>query len=165
MKKNNSLPIFGVGPIYVLSCLSLTILGLILNHLGYLEIGKVDKAKTLFVIIGFILIILGLYLWVKAVLIQKINARVKDEILITNGVYGIVRNPVYTAFIYIFTGILLFAKKLSLVSLANYFLDIFDNFDEKKRRKMAKGQVRQGIWLVLQESKSNNTMVSKKISN
>lgn len=36
-------------------------------------------------------------------------------------------------------------KKLSLVSLANYFLDIFDNFDEKKRRKMAKGQVRQGI--------------------
>lgn len=96
MKKNNSLPIFGVGPIYVLSCLSLTILGLILNHLGYLEIGKVDKAKTLFVIIGFILIILGLYLWVKAVLIQKINARVKDEILITNGVYGIVRNPVYT---------------------------------------------------------------------
>lgn len=71
MKENNSLPIFGVGPIYVLSCLILTILGLVLNYKGYLEIGKVGQAKTLFVIFGFILIILGLYLWVKAVLIQK----------------------------------------------------------------------------------------------
>lgn len=121
MKKNNSLPIFGVGPIYVLSCLVLTILGLVLNYKGYLEIGKVDKAKTLFVIIGFILIILGLFLWVKAVLIQKINARVKDEMLITNGVYGIVRNPVYTAFICIFTGILLFAKNYLLLVLPIIF--------------------------------------------
>lgn len=121
MKKNNSLPTFGVGPIYVLSCFALTVLGLVLNYRRYLEIAKVDKAKTVFVIIGFILIIFGLYLWIKAVLIQKINAKVKDEILITDGVYGIVRNPVYTAFICIFTGILLFAKNYLLLVLPIIF--------------------------------------------
>lgn len=121
MKKNNSLPIFGVGPIYVLSCFALTVLGLVLNYRGYLEIAKVNKAKTVFIIIGFILIILGPYLWIKAVLIQKINAKVKDEILITDGVYGIVRNPVYTAFICIFTGILLFAKNYLLLVLPIIF--------------------------------------------
>ena len=121
MKKNNSLPIFGVGPIYVLSCFALTVLGLVLNYRGYLGIAKVNKAKTVFIIIGFILIILGPYLWIKAVLIQKINAKVKDEILITDGVYGIVRNPVYTAFICIFTGILLFAKNYLLLVLPIIF--------------------------------------------
>ena len=121
MKKNNSLPIFGVGRIYVLSRFALTVLGLVLNYRGYLEIAKVNKAKTVFIIIGFILIILGPYLWIKAVLIQKINAKVKDEILITDGVYGIVRNPVYTAFICIFTGILLFAKNYLLLVLPIIF--------------------------------------------
>lgn len=121
MKKNHDLPIFGVGPIYVLSCLLLTILGLILNYRGYLEIAKVGQPKVIFVFMGLILIILGLYLWVKAVLIQKINAKVKDETLITDGVYGLVRNPVYTAFICIFTGILLFAKNYLLLILPIIF--------------------------------------------
>lgn len=85
------------------------------------------------------MIFFGLYLWVRAVLIQKINANVKAEILITGGVYGIVRNPVYTAFIFIFTGILLFAKNYFFIDLANNLLGVFDNIYESKRRKMAKG--------------------------
>lgn len=115
MKSNKPhLPIFGVGPIYILSCFALTTLGLILDYKGFLELGKASQISLLFVALGIFMIIFGLYLWVRAVLIQKINANVKADILITDGVYAIVRNPVYTTFIFIFTGILLFAK--------NYFL-------------------------------------------
>ena len=69
----------------------------------------------------------------------KNNANVKADILITDGVYGIVRNSVYTAFIFIFTGILLFAKNYFFIDLANNLLGVFDNIYESKRRKMAKG--------------------------
>lgn len=67
------------------------------------------------------MIFFSLYIWVRAVLIQKINANVKADILITDGVYGIVRNPVYTAFIFIFTVILLFAKNYFLLILPIIF--------------------------------------------
>ena len=67
------------------------------------------------------MIFFGLYLCVRAVLIHKINANVKADILITDGVYGIVRNPVYTAFIFIFTSILLFAKNYFLLTLPIIF--------------------------------------------
>lgn len=57
---------------------------------------------------------MGIYLWVQAVIVEKINKSVKERKLITSGAYSFVRNPVYSAFIFIFTGI------LSLT--ANYFL-------------------------------------------
>lgn len=108
-------------PIYVLSCFALTTLGLILDYKGFLELGKASQISLLFVALGIFMIIFGLYLWVRAVLIQKINANVKTDILITDGVYAIVRNPVYTAFIFIFTGILLFAKNYFLLILPIIF--------------------------------------------
>lgn len=89
------------------------------------------------------MIFFGLYLWVRAVLIQKINANVKAEILITGGVYGIVRNPVYTAFIFIFTGILLFAKNYFLLTLPIIFwvfLTIFMKASEEKWLKAKFGK-------------------------
>lgn len=122
MKSNKPhLPIFWVGPIYVLSCFALTTLGLILDYKGFLELGKASQISLLFVALGIFMIIFGLYLLVRAVLIQKINANVKADILITDGVYAIVRNPVYTAFIFIFTGILLFAKNYFLLILPIIF--------------------------------------------
>ncbi len=122
MKSNKPhLPIFWVGPIYVLSCFALTTLGLILDYKVFLELGKASQISLLFVALGIFMIIFGLYLWVRAVLIQKINANVKTDILITDGVYAIVRNPVYTAFIFIFTGILLFAKNYFLLILPIIF--------------------------------------------
>ena len=48
------MPIFGVGPIYVITCLILTIAGIFM-------------------------IILGLYLWIQAVIVQKINKKVTEK--------------------------------------------------------------------------------------
>ena len=90
------MPIFGVGPIYVITCLILTIAGIFM-------------------------IILGLYLWIQAVIVQKINKKVTEKKLITTGVYSIVRNPVYSAFIFIFTGLLLFTANYILLILPFVF--------------------------------------------
>lgn len=111
------MPIFGVGPIYVITCLILTIAGICLHLNGYIYQGKLRQGKIFFIIAGIFMIILGIYLWIQAVIIQKINKKVSEKKLITTGVYSIVRNPVYSAFTFIFTGLLLFTT--------NYILLIF----------------------------------------
>ena len=111
------MPIFGVGPIYVITCLILTIAGICLHLNGYIYQGEIIKGKIFFIIAAIFMILLGIYLWIQAVIVQKINKKVTEKKLITTGVYSIVRNPVYSAFIFIFTGLLLFT--------ANYILLIF----------------------------------------
>lgn len=111
------MPTFGVGPIYVITCLGLTIIGLILSHYGYLKVGQIDQGIIYFEILGGLLILFGLNLWIRAVLIQKINIKVKENKLITDGVYAIVRNPVYSAFIFLFTGLLIMAHNYLLLIL------------------------------------------------
>ena len=108
------MPLFGVGPIYVITCLILTIAGIWLHLNGYIYQGELSQGKIFFIIAGIFMILLGIYLWIQAVIVQKINKKITEKKLITTGVYSIVRNPVYSAFIFIFTGLLLF--------IANYIL-------------------------------------------
>ena len=115
------MPSFGVGPIYVITCFILTAVGLYLHLKGYLCSGELSKGETIFIIIGILFIMLGLYLWIQAVIVQKINRKVKENKLITTGVYSIVRNPVYSAFLFIFTGILLFTLNCILLILPFVF--------------------------------------------
>jgi len=141
--RERKLPIFGVGPVYVISCLILTICGLSLDYYGLLESGEVPKAKILLSVIGAILMIYGIALWIKAVLFQRIRDEIKAGHLVTDGVYSIVRNPIYSAFIFIFTGILLFASNLYLLIFPFIFwtyLTILMKFTEEKWMKEKFGE-------------------------
>ena len=115
--KEFKMPVFGVGPLYVITCLVLTIVGLCLHLKGYLYKGELSKGKIFFTLAGIFSILLGVYLWVQAVIVQKINRKVRENKLITTGVYNIVRNPVYSAFIFIFTGVLLLTANYILLIL------------------------------------------------
>ena len=110
---------YGVGPIYVVSILILTIIGLILNQFN---VGiKVDYLNKVLIFLGIILIILGLVLWISAVMFSKIKRKITEGKLITTGVYSVVRNPIYSAFLFIFTGILLFTNNLYLLIFPIFF--------------------------------------------
>ena len=115
------MPIFGVGPMYVITYLILTIAGIWLHLNGYIYQGELSQGKIFFIIAGIFMILLGIYLWIQAVIVQKINKKVTEKKLITTGVYSIVRNPVYSAFIFIFTGILLFTANYILLILPFIF--------------------------------------------
>ena len=131
----NSLPVFGVGPIYVFSCFLLTIIGLALNYYGVLNQGKIQSLKIVMLIMSFILITIGVVLWIYAVIIQKIGNEIKKGKLLTEGVYSIVRNPIYSAFSIIFTGILLMANNIFLFILPVIFwvyLTILLKYTEEK---------------------------------
>lgn len=115
------MPTFGVGPIYVITCLALTIVGLILSHHGHLKAGQINHGVIYFKILGGLLILFGLNLWIRAVLVEKININVKENKLITKGFYAYVRNPVYSAFIFAFTGLLTMAHNYLLLILPIIF--------------------------------------------
>ena len=134
------MPIFGVGPIYVITCLILTIAGICLHLNGYIYQGKLRQGKIFFIIAGIFMIILGIYLWIQAVIIQKINKKVSEKKLITTGVYSIVRNPVYSAFTFIFTGLLLFTTNYILLILPFVFWAILTILMKNTEEKWLKNE-------------------------
>ena len=108
--KKNTLPVFGVGPIYAVSCFLLTAFGLFLKKKGFLPGLKSEAMR-----IGFMLIFIGVALWIYAVLIQRISKEISSGHLVTIGIYSIVRNPIYLAFLCVCTGILITAHNVYLL--------------------------------------------------
>ena len=113
--KKNTLPVFGVGPIYAVSCLLLTAFGLFLKKKGFLNGGDFSGLKSLAMIIGFLLIFTGVAVWIYAVIIQRISREISSGNLVTTGIYSIVRNPIYLAFLCVCTGILVTAHNVYLL--------------------------------------------------
>jgi hypothetical protein len=113
MKENKHLSVLGVGPLYVISILILTIIALILNQLNVVY--KIKVLNKFLIILAIISILIAISLWVSAVLFSKVRTKIKENTLVTTGVYSIVRNPIYSAFLFLFTGILLFTRNLYLL--------------------------------------------------
>ena len=113
--KKNTLPVFGVGPIYAVSCIILTVLGLFLKKKGFLDSGELPALKQVAMVIGGLLIFIGIAVWIYAVIIQKISDEIKVGHLVTSGIYSIVRNPIYLAFLCVCTGVLITAHNVFLL--------------------------------------------------
>ena len=113
MKENKHLSVLGVGPLYVISILILTIIALILNQLNVVY--KIKVLNKFLIILAIISILIAISVWGSAVLFSKVRTKIKENTLVTTGVYSIVRNPIYSAFLFLFTGILLFTRNLYLL--------------------------------------------------
>lgn len=134
MKKEH-LPVFGVGPFCGISMLLFFIVGALLSHFGYLDSGKIPAMRIPLIVIGVLLIALGVFIWVQAVIISKIDKAVVDNKLLTTGIYAWVRNPIYSAIAIALTGLALLFSNLWLLLLpVIYWLDItilMKNTEEK----------------------------------
>ena len=105
MKKYEHLPIFGIGPVYVVSILLLTLVAVFLRDNHLFKSGRIIIRIPL-IIIGVLFIVLSVFIWIQAVIISKLDKNIKNNHLVTSGVYAYVRNPVYSAFMLLSTGII-----------------------------------------------------------
>ena len=116
MKKNH-LPILGVGPLYVVTIILMTIISITLSATGIIPVITFTNIRWIFVLSGILCFIIGITLWLKAVIIDRLDAHIIKNELVTTGVYAYVRNPVYSAFMFVCTGVLLIYGNLILLLL------------------------------------------------
>ena len=112
MAKKDHLPLYGVGPFYVYCVVLLTVAAVLMRNLSFLSSGRVDPLRVPLLVLGIIFIVLGVVLWVMAVFGAKIDANIVKNQLVTTGVYAWVRNPIYSAFMIISTGVVLILGNL-----------------------------------------------------
>ena len=111
------LPILGVGPLYVVSIILMTIISITLSATGMIPVITFANFQWIFILIGILCFIIGITLWLKAVIIDRLDAHIIKNELVTTGVYAYVRNPVYSAFMFVCTGVLLIYGNLVLLVL------------------------------------------------
>lgn len=133
--KNKHLPLMGVGPVYVAVIIILTIVAILATVFNVIKQITFSYFYIPVVVIGIALILSGLFMWYSANFDSKLDKNIKNNNLITTGVYAYVRNPIYSAFLMMCTGVLLFANNVWLLILPVVywvFLTILMNNTEEK---------------------------------
>ena len=111
------LPILGVGPLYVVTIILMTIISITLSATGIIPVITFANFQWIFILIGILCFIIGITLWLEAVIIDRLDTHIIKNELVTTGVYAYVRNPVYSAFMFVCTGVLLIYGNLVLLVL------------------------------------------------
>ena len=116
MKKNH-LPILGVGPLYVITIILMTVVSIVLSTTGIIPIITFTNLQWILILIGILCFSIGVTLWLKAVIIDRLDTHIIKNELVTTSIYAYVRNPVYSAFMFVCTGVLLIYGNLVLLLL------------------------------------------------
>ena len=112
------LPLFGAGPAYVITITVMTTTALALHYTDNIPYIPLQAGLHLaFQIVGGLLFLEGVALWLSAVFSSKLTKKIKEGQLITTGVYGIVRHPIYSAFMLAEWGLLIGTGNLLLLLL------------------------------------------------
>lgn len=112
---DNHLPLFGVGPFLVFPILIATAIAIMLSHYNFIPAFKSNG--LIMTSLGIVLIVFGIIFWLLAVLNSKIDNNIKSKKLVTTGIYGLVRHPIYAAFLYAVTGLTFISNNLYLLIL------------------------------------------------
>lgn len=107
----------GVGPFYVGLILALTAAAVILTKNNLLPIASAGVFCLPLALVGVLAVFMGAGLWAAAFFGAKIDRCIAENRLVTGGVYAHVRNPIYSAFLFLSTGALLIAGNLWLLVL------------------------------------------------
>ncbi len=115
MKENNHLPVFGIGPYLIGLIAVISITAILLSLKGIIPNYPINQ--IIMAIIGVVLIICGVIFWSSAVLKSRIDDNIKNNQLVTTGIYGVVRHPIYAAFLYVIAGFIFMANNMILLIL------------------------------------------------
>ena len=99
----------------------LTVLGIVLPVAEKIPVIRYQFLKIPLTVLGAAFIILWIMLWALAVFKSKIDKGIENNILVTDGVYSFVRNPIYSAFMIGCIGVLLICSNLCLLILPVLF--------------------------------------------
>lgn len=135
MKNSQShLPVIGVGPIYIIMIVPITIIAVVYHILGIINYGY-TSCNSLFWVIGILFILAGISLFFFSIFHSNIAKKIKANKLVTTGVYGWVRNPIYSAYMFVCIGVVLLCGNwlfLILPIIYWLFMAILMHYTEEK---------------------------------
>ena len=117
----NTLPRYGVGPYLIIPMVVISTLSVILSFNGFIPVYSFESLNWLLIILAIVLVVDAAFLWIAAVRISKIDDRIKNGELVTDGVYALVRHPIYSAWLQLCTALILFSQNLVLLVLPIIF--------------------------------------------
>ena len=127
--KKIKMSVLGIGPVYVLSCLIVTVLSIYLSEKGSLNSGKISNFRLILICLGVLSILLGVILWIQAVFSQKRSLCCCKE------------SDIFCIFLCFYWDVI--DRSQSLVTYtSNSILALYDYSFKTYRRKVAK----RGFW-------------------
>lgn len=117
IKENENLSIYGVGPLFTWPVVAVSLICAVIFGFGNFDFGKVKQYGIVFVMIGVVLMVLAVLLYTSAVFKAKIVEHIRNDKLLTTGVYAYVRNPIYSAVLFMCLGIIVIARNYCLLCL------------------------------------------------
>ncbi|MCR5384214.1 MAG: isoprenylcysteine carboxylmethyltransferase family protein [Saccharofermentans sp.] len=117
VKEGQKLPLFGIGPYLITGIALVELIGIIM--FGYvLKIGSLDGVWVwLFRILGIILIISGIIVWYIGAVRSNMDKSITENRLQTEGIYKAVRNPMYSGWWILISGVCLMWHNYMLISV------------------------------------------------
>ena len=105
VKEGQKLPLYGVGPYIVYGMAAVTAVGIVLFSYVF-RIGTLSAPWTyIFRITGGFLIVFGAIVWFIGALRSGMDENIAENRLKTDGIYAWVRNPMYSGWWFMITGI------------------------------------------------------------
>ena len=105
VKEGQKLPLYGVGPYIVYGMAAVTAVGIVLFSYVF-RIGTLSAPWTyIFRITGGFLIVFGAIVWFIGAMRSGMDENIAENKLKTDGIYAWVRNPMYSGWWFIITGI------------------------------------------------------------
>ncbi len=104
--------LWGVGPVFTILSL-LMIAGCAVLAWSYPAIFSINRGLLIFYFIGALLIGMGFFLWIPAG--SRIDGCIRRGFIADQGVYGIVRHPIYSGILFVLSGFCIAAHSLILL--------------------------------------------------
>lgn len=118
------LPLLGVGPVIGMGQVIITVVTILICKALPTDFAGVGSLRIPFRMLGVWLILVGLYFNYSAKIKSKLFEHVKENKLVTDGIYRFVRNPVYSAILMGCTGVAFLAGNF-LVFIAPFLCWIY----------------------------------------
>ena len=115
MNKKEHLPLFGIGPFLVAGLAVVAAAAIAVFYYG-LKLGTLSGFPAIVLIaIGIALILAGLLVWFIGAMRSEMDNHIKENRLKTDGIYAWVRNPMYSGWWMLITGISLMWHNIFLI--------------------------------------------------
>lgn len=113
--------LWGVGPIFTIISVLITIASIVIHKRTYLSFNIEVIPSIVFKVFGISFMMLGFIIWFSGTVLARIDKNIKEDKLVTTGIYAYVRNPIYSGIWFFLTGILIIYHSYIMVGLPILF--------------------------------------------